>query len=118
MSRRHFYIAGFAAYITLGLFMKLAKKLAAVSLEYQASVYAKETKLVRSKSQERQQKNLRELRVQLKALKEQLRSTHAEAALFQLKKAIEAKENAIKNSPRPKRSWSPVLPGSFESSTG
>lgn len=97
--------------------MKLAKKLAAVPLEYQASVYAKEAKLLRSKSQEKQQKNLWELRVQLKALKEKLRSTHAEAALCQLKKDIEAKEKAIKNAPQPKRNWSPVLPGSFESST-
>jgi hypothetical protein len=53
----------------------------------------------------------------LKGLTEQLRSPHTQATLAQLKKKIESAGKAIKKAPRPKRNWSQVLPGSFESST-
>lgn len=97
--------------------MKLAKKMAAVPLEYQASVYAKELKSLQSKSQEKKQKKLQELRTELKILKEKLHSAQSEEAHIQVKKDIQAKEQAIKRAPRPKRKWTPVLSGSFESGT-
>jgi len=52
--------------------MKLAKKLASVPLEYQASVYAKETRLIRQKQEVKKRENLLKLKNQLKALKESL----------------------------------------------
>lgn len=97
--------------------MKLAKKLAAVSLEYQASVYAKETKLRFQKEQEKKRENLLRLRSQLKALKVNLKATDSEELRKKLIKEIEFLEKLIKKAPRPKRQWSPIFPGSFESST-
>ena len=95
---------------------RLAMKLAAVPLEYQASVYAKQAKLLRVKSEENQRKNLQKLRAHLKGLKEKLGTPHTQLTLDHLKNEIESAEKAIKKAPRPKSNWSPVLRGSFESS--
>lgn len=96
--------------------MKLAKKLAAVPLEYQASVYAKEIKLQFQKNQDKDRENLLRLRSQIKVLKEKLKATYSEELRAKLIKEIESLEKAIKKAPRPKRQWSPIIPGSFESS--
>jgi ribosomal protein S20 len=94
--------------------MKLAEKLASVPLEYQASVYAKEMKLRHQKEQERNRDNLTKLRSQLKAMKEEIKATHNEELREKLLKEIKALEKSIGKAPRPKRQWSPILPGSFE----
>jgi hypothetical protein len=96
--------------------MKLAKKLASVPLEYQACVYAKETKLRHKKKQDKNRENMLKLRSQLKSLKEKLKATHSEELRTKLLKETAALEKSIKKAPRPKRQWSPILPGSFEAS--
>jgi hypothetical protein len=96
--------------------MKLAKKLASVPLEYQASVYAKETKLRNQKRQDKNRESLLKLRAQVEALKEKLKATHIEELRTKLIKETSALEKEIKRAPRPKRQWSPILSGSFEAS--
>ena len=85
-------------------------------LEYQASVYAKETKLRHQKRKDKNRESLLKLRAQLKALKEKLKTTLSEDLRTKLLKETSALEKEIKKAPRPKRQWSPILPGSFEAS--
>lgn len=95
--------------------MKLAKKLASVPLEYQASVYATETKLRNQKKKDKNREYLLKLKAELKALKVKLNVTHCEDLRTKLLKETLALEKEIKKAPRPKRQWSPIIAGSFES---
>jgi hypothetical protein len=96
---------------------KFAKKLALVPLEYQASVYAKEMKLRRQEKQTEHKNNLTELRNSLKSLEEKFRKTESSDSRAILLKQIEAQKELIKRAPRPRRKWSPILSGSFESNS-
>ncbi len=97
--------------------MKLAKKLASVPLEYQASVYAKETRLIRQKQEVKKRENLLKLKNQLKALKERIKAAHSDELRTKLLKETSALEKTIKKAPHPRRQWSLILPGSFGSNS-
>ena len=96
---------------------KLAKKLASVPLEYQASVYVKEMKLRRQEKQIEHKKNLARHRSLLKSLEKKFQEENSKESRATLLKEIEIQKKIIKQAPRPKRKWSPVLPGSFESNS-
>jgi len=93
------------------------KKLAAVPLEYQASVYAKELRLRRQERQAAHKENLARHRSLLKSLEKKFRDEKNIESRAILLKEIEIQKKVIKQAPRPKRKWSPILPGSFESNS-
>lgn len=92
-----------------------AKILEQTPAEYQASVYAKLQKQRRQKATEKKKKNLAELRNKLKELKIKFAMLSPGPGRETLKDEISKIEAAIKKAPRPKRQWSSILPGSFES---
>jgi hypothetical protein len=96
---------------------KLAKKLASVPLEYQASVYAKEMKLRYQEKQIEHKENLVKHRSSLKSLEKKFQEEKSEESRAILLKEIEIQKKIIKRAPRPKRKWSPILSGSFESNS-
>ena len=96
---------------------KLAKKLASVPLEYQASVYAKEMKLRRQEKQTEHKENLAKHRSLLKSLEIKFQEEKSEESRTILLKEIEIQKKIVKRIPRPKRKWSPIIPGSFESNS-
>jgi len=97
------------------VFSTVPKRLEDVPLEYQAAVYAKKQRDKRAKQNAERQAQLQALRAKLRILKEKLRSTHVESARAELEKEIAAHEKAIKKTTKPRRGWSQVLSGSFES---
>ncbi|MFN7041698.1 MAG: hypothetical protein ACK4OH_11085 [Acidovorax temperans] len=96
---------------------KLVKKLASVPLEYQSSVYAKEMELQRQEKQNEHKKNMAEHRKLLKSLERKSQEETNENSRAILLKKIQLQKNIIKQAPRPKRKWSPILSGSFESNS-
>jgi len=99
----------------LVVFSHTPKRLEDVPLEYQASLYAKRERARIVKSEAKKKKKLDDLKVQLKTLKEKLRAATVSPNKSELEKEITAMEKTIKKAPRPRRKWSPVLSGSFES---
>ena len=97
------------------IFSSSPKRLEDVPLEYQASLYAKKQRFAIVKADAKKKRNLDGLKAQLKGLKERLRNTTVTSGKEALKKEIMALEKTIKKAPKPKRKWSPVLSGSFES---
>ncbi|MDX1721604.1 MAG: hypothetical protein R3355_00685 [Pseudomonas sp.] len=83
--------------------------------EYQASVYAQLEKQRRTKSKTRKTNKVENLKSKLIELKSKLRDSHIEAERTELSKEILALEATIKRTRKPKKAWSPILPGSFES---
>ena len=96
--------------------MSLAKKLASVPLEYQASVYAKQMKLSVQRKQDKDRKTLLNLLSEFASLKKTLRATEPGESREKVQKQTADVEKLIKKVRRPKRKWSPILPGSFEAS--
>jgi hypothetical protein len=96
---------------------KFAKKLASVPLEYQASIYAKEMKLRRQEKQTEHKENLAKHRSLLKSLEKKLQEEKSKESRAIILKEIEIQKKIIKQAPRPKRKWSPILSGSFESNS-
>lgn len=96
---------------------KLASKLASVPLEYQASVYAKEMELRRQEKQNEHKENLAEHRILLKSLEKKFQEEISEESRAILLKEIEIQKKIVKRAPRPKRKWSTILSGSFESNS-
>lgn len=92
-----------------------AKILEQTPAEYQASVYAKLEKQRRQKATEKKKRNLAELRSKLKELKTKFAMLSPGPGREALKDEISKIEAAIKKASRPKRQWSPILSGSFES---
>lgn len=97
------------------VFSAYPKRLEDVPLEYQAAVYAKKQRDKLAKQDVQKRAQLERLRATVKALKEKLRGVHVESARAELEKEIAAHEKAIRKAPRPRRKWSPILSGSFES---
>lgn len=97
------------------LFSRAPKRLEDVPLEYQASLYAKKERERIVKNDAKKKKKLDDLKTQLKTLKEKLRNATVTAIRAELEKEIVTLQKDIKKVPRPRRKWSPVLPGSFES---
>lgn len=97
------------------VFSTAPKRLEDVPLEYQAAVYAKMEREKLAKQDAKRRTQLQTLRASVKALKVKLRNTHVESARIDLEKEIAAHEKAMKKAPKPKRKWSLILPGSFES---
>ncbi len=96
------------------VFSAFPKRVEDVPLEYQAAVYAKNRREQDAKQAIKARAQLDGLRADLKALKIKLRATPVGTARSELEKEIKAKERAIRKAPKPKRKWSPVLSGSFE----
>jgi len=91
------------------------KKLKDVPLEYQASVYAKMEREKRAQQDIKRREQVQNLKSTAKKLKEELRKAAAAPVRVELERKILACDKAIKNSPKPRRKWSPILSGSFES---
>lgn len=91
------------------------KQLKNVLLEYQASVYAKMEREKRAQQDINRREQLQTLKSAAKKLKEELRKTVTASVRVELERKISACDKAIKNAPKPRRSWSPILSGSFES---
>lgn len=91
------------------------KQLKGVPLEYQASVYAKMEREKRAQQDIKKQEQLQTLKSTAKKLKEELRETVTASVRVELERKISACDKAIKNAPKPRRRWSPILSGSFES---
>ena len=91
------------------------KQLKSVPLEYQASVYAKMEKEKRAQQDIKRREQLQTLKSTAKKLKEELRKKITASVRVELERKISACDKAIKNAPKPRRSWSPILSGSFES---
>mgnify|MGYP006347997881 FL=1 len=96
---------------------KFAEKLASVPIEYQASVYAKEIKLQHQEKQIENKENLAKHRSLLKSLEKKFQEEKSEESRAILLNEIEIQKKIIKRAPRPKRKWSPILSGSFESNS-
>ena len=96
---------------------KFAEKLASVPIEYQASVYAKEIKLQHQEKQIENKENLAKHRSLLKSLEKKFQEEKSEESRAILLNEIEIQKKIIKRAPRPKRNWSPILSGSFESNS-
>ena len=90
-------------------------KLKGVPLKYQASVYAKMEREKYAQQDIKKREQMQSLRSATKKLKEELRKTVTTSVRAELERKIAACEKAIRNAPKPKRKWSPVLSGSFES---
>jgi hypothetical protein len=86
-----------------------------VPLEYQASVYSKMEREKRAHQDIKRREQLQTLRSTLIKLKEELRKTLTTSVRVELERKISACKKAIKNAPKPRRKWSPILSGSFES---
>ncbi|WP_199053946.1 hypothetical protein [Aquitalea sp. ASV15] len=97
------------------LFSSSPSRLGDVPLEYQASLYAKKERERAAKNDVKNKKKLDDLKSQLKIMKELLRNSTTSPNQAELVKKIAALEKAIKKVPKPKRRWSPILPGSFGS---
>ncbi|WP_138513228.1 hypothetical protein [Rhodoferax bucti] len=91
----------------------MAERISTFSSEFQAAAYRNELKRISIKTQERENKTAKIIRDELHKLKKQLQLTTIEEDRVRLKEAISIKE---KKMPKSKRKWSPILPGSFESS--
>ena len=91
------------------------KQLKIVPLEYQASVYAKMEREKRAQQDIKRREQLQTLKSTAKKLKEELRKTDTISVRVELERKISACDRAIKKAPKPRRSWSPILSGSFES---
>ena len=96
---------------------KFAEKLASVPIEYQASVYAKEIKLQHQEKQIENKENLAKHRSLLNNLEKKFQEEKSEESRAILLNEIEIQKKIIKRAPRPKRNWSPILSGSFESNS-
>lgn len=90
-----------------------AELLEGVPIEYQAKMYEKLEKERLSKKYDQAIKEKEELKEKLKALSHQLKSNPSKELEQQIKKL----KKAIKKVPQPKKNWSPVLSGSFESNS-
>lgn len=97
------------------VFTAYPKRVEDVPLEYQAAVYAKNKREQMAKQDAKIRIQRDNLRSTLKVLKLKLRSVPIGAGRSEIEKEIEAQEKAIRKIPKPKRKWSPVLSGSFES---
>ncbi|WP_155419392.1 hypothetical protein [Chromobacterium subtsugae] len=97
------------------LFSSPPTLLADVPLEYQASLYAKKERERTVKNDAKKKKKLDDLKTQLKVMKEELRNATIASKQAELVNQIAALEKTIKKVPKPRRKWSPVLPGSFGS---
>lgn len=95
---------------------KDVQQLKSVPLEYQASVYAKIEREKRAKQDIKIQEQLKTLKAIAKKLNEELKIAITPSVRLELERKISACDKAIKNTPKPRRRWSPILPGSFESS--
>jgi len=91
------------------------EKLKDVPLEYQASVYAKIEREKRAQQDIKRREHLENLKSTVKKLNEELSKTVAASVRVELERKILACNKAIKSAPKPKRKWSPILSGSFES---
>lgn len=91
------------------------KQLKDVPLEYQASVYAKMEREKHAQQDIKRREQLQTLKSTTKKLKEELRKTLTASVRVELERKISACDKAIKNAPKPRRKWSLILSGSFES---
>lgn len=98
-----------------GVFSSYPKRLDEVPPEYQAAVYAKQLRERQAEKDKQRKSGLNKLRTELNSLREKLRLAQSEAGRIELRTEIASKEKAIRKAPKPKRGWSPVLSGSFES---
>jgi hypothetical protein len=98
-----------------GVFSAYPNNLRGVPLEYQAAVYAKQLRERQTEKDNQRKSNLNKFRTELQSLKEKLRLAQSETARIELRKEIASKEKTIRKAPKPKRGWSPILSGSFES---
>ena len=96
---------------------EICRKLASVPIEYQASVYAKEIKLQHQEKQIENKENLAKHRSLLKSLEKKFQEEKSEESRAILLNEIEIQKKIINRAPRPKRKWSPILSGSFESNS-
>ena len=94
---------------------KTASILESTPSEYQSSVYAQLEKQRRAKNKARKINKIENLKAKLIELKDKLRNSQIEAERTELSKEILALETTIKRTRKPKKAWSPILPGAFES---
>lgn len=97
------------------VFSNYPKSVQSVPIEYQAAVYAKNERERNAKREAKEKLRLDTLRHELQALKAKIRSELTEPDRIKLEKEIKNKERSIKKTPKPRRKWSPVFAGSFES---
>lgn len=93
---------------------RMAKRIAAFPLEYQAAAYKNELKQISIKRQEREKKVANVILEELHKLKKELQLTTVKEDRVRIKETI---LKIQKNMPKSRRKWSPILPGSFESSS-
>lgn len=98
----------------MGSSARMAKRIAAFPLEYQAAAYKNELKQISKKRQEREKMAANVIREELHKLKKELQLTTVKEDRVQIKETI---LKIQKNMPKSRRKWSPILPGSFESSS-
>jgi hypothetical protein len=91
------------------------KRLERVPLEYQASVYAKMQREKREQENIKRRSQIDALKAKIRGLKNDLKNACGESVRVQLTEKIKKFECEMKKMPKPKRKYSSVLPGSFES---
>jgi hypothetical protein len=74
-------------------------------------------KLRRQEKQTEHKENLAKHRSLLKSLEKKLQEEKSKESRATILKEIEIQKKIVKQAPRPKRKWSPILSGSFESNS-